>query len=62
MGQTSNLPEGDIDEAAEAAALEQAVGEGRADRRGVPHAEMKAWLLKIAQGDLNAEPPKPREL
>ena len=47
---------------AEAEALEAAVAEARAERRGVPHDDMRAWLLKIAEGDFDIEPPAARPL
>ena len=50
------------DESAEAEALEAAVAEARADRRGVAHEDMRAWLLKIAEGDFDTEPPEARPL
>jgi len=50
------------DEAAEAAALAAAVAESREDCRGVPHQEMREWLLKVAEGDFSAPPPVPRIL
>jgi len=50
------------DEAAEAAALAAAVAEARADPRAVPHEEMRAWLRRIAAGELDAPPPEPRHL
>jgi hypothetical protein len=48
------------DDAAEAAALLTAVARSRANARGVPHEEMRAWLLKIAAGEFDAPPPVPR--
>jgi hypothetical protein len=48
------------DDAAEAAALLAAVARSRADARGVPHEEMRAWLLKIVAGKFDATPPVPR--
>jgi hypothetical protein len=48
------------DEAAETAALAVAVAEARADRRAVPHEEMRAWLLEIVDGNFDAPPPEPR--
>lgn len=48
------------DDVAEAAALLAAVARSRTDARGVPHAEMRAWLLKIAEGEFDAPPPVPR--
>jgi len=47
---------------AETAALIKAVAEARADPRGVPHEEMRAWLLQIAAGNFDAPPPKLRIL
>jgi hypothetical protein len=51
------MPDGEIDkeEAAELAAL--AVAEARADTRSIPHSEVRAWLLEIAEGNFNAKPP-----
>ncbi len=50
------------DETAEAVALEAAVAEARVDRRGVPHDQMRAWLLQVADGHFGAEPPEARDL
>ncbi|MFA6020989.1 MAG: hypothetical protein WC722_12065 [Rhodospirillales bacterium] len=47
---------------AETKALAEAVASARADQRGVPHAEMRDWLLKVASGDFKAEPPKAKPL
>lgn len=49
------------DENAEAEALKRAIAEARADGRFVPHEEMRAWLLRIAAGDMGAPPPEPRD-
>jgi hypothetical protein len=57
-----HLPDIEDDEAAELAALAKAVEEARADPRGIPHAEMRAWLLEIAAGNFDAPPPEPRLL
>lgn len=46
----------------ERAALTAAVAAARADRRGVSHAEMRAWLLEIAAGNFDAKPPELRTL
>jgi hypothetical protein len=55
------VPLSDFDEeAAEREALAAAVAEARANPLGIPHEDMRAWLLKIADGDFTAEPPKPR--
>jgi len=50
------------DDAAEAEALSAAIAKARADKREVPHEEMRAWLLKISEGDFDAPPPIPRLL
>ena len=50
------------DEEADAAAMSAAIEVARADRRGMSHAEMREWLLKVAAGDLAVEPPTPRTL
>lgn len=58
---TSPLPDYD-EEAAELAALTAAVNKSRANELGVPHAEMRDWLLEIATGNFDAEPPVARKL
>jgi hypothetical protein len=58
---TQRLTELD-DEEAEAATLRAAVEAARADPPGVPHTEIREWLLKIAAADFLAEPPIPRQL
>jgi len=50
----------DEEEAAELAALAAAVAEARADTRSIPHSEVRAWLLEIAEGNFNAKPPVAR--
>ena len=55
--QTATLAD---DETAEAAALADAVTRARMDKRSVSHAEMRAWLLRIANGEPTAPPPTPR--
>jgi len=53
-----SLPDIDDDEA-EAAALAAAVKASLADPRpSVPHELVREWLLKLAAGDLTAEPPQ----
>ncbi|MDR3516444.1 MAG: CopG family transcriptional regulator [Azospirillaceae bacterium] len=53
----------DLDDAeAETAALAAAVEKSRADRRAVPHEEMRAWLLEIVAGNFDAPPPESRLL
>ncbi len=42
---------------AERALLEAAVAKARADRRYVPHDEMRGWLLELANGNFSAPPP-----
>ena len=60
MTEPARTPSVGDDEAAELVALTAAVDAARADRRGVPHAEMRAWLLEIAAGNFDAPPPEPR--
>ncbi|CAA6604630.1 conserved hypothetical protein [Rhodospirillaceae bacterium LM-1] len=44
----------DVNEAeAKTKALAAAVSAARADQRGVPHAKMRDWLLKVASGDVS---------
>jgi hypothetical protein len=50
------------DAEADARALRAAIAASRADPRGVPHEEMREWLLKIAAGEFDAKPPTPRHL
>jgi len=57
----SPLPEYD-EESAELAAMTEAVDKSRANKLGVPHAEMRAWLLEIAAGNFDAKPPVSRKL
>ena len=45
---------------AEAQALAAAVAESDADPRTVPHEEVRAWLLRLAEGEFDAPPPEPR--
>jgi Fe-S-cluster formation regulator IscX/YfhJ len=45
------------DAEAERQLLEAAVAEARADPRYVPHEDMRAWLLKLSQGEFDAPPP-----
>jgi hypothetical protein len=48
--------------AAELAALAASVNKSRANALGVPHAEMRQWLLEIAAGNFDAKPPVSRQL
>lgn len=50
------------DEAAELAALETAVAKAQADPRRIPHEEVRAWLLRLAEGDFDALRPTARLL
>lgn len=50
------------DDAAELAALEAAVAKARADPRRTPHEEVRAWLLRLAEGDFDAPRPPARLL
>lgn len=54
-------PEPVEDDEAERRALEAAVAEARADPRSAPHAEVRAWLLRLAAGEFDAPPPVPQE-
>jgi hypothetical protein len=42
---------------AERALIEAAVAKARADRHYVPHEEMRAWLLELANGNFSASAP-----
>jgi len=53
------LPLPDIDAEAEVADLAAAVAEARSDDRSIPHAEVRTWLLEIAEAVVTA-PPIPR--
>ncbi len=44
----------------EARALAAAIAESDADPRTVPHEAVRAWLLRLAEGEFNAPPPEPR--
>ena len=50
----------DDEAAAEAEALAAAIAASDADPRTVPHEEVRAWLLRIANGEFDAPPPEPR--
>ena len=52
----------DDDEAAELAALEAAIAKAQADPRRIPHEEVRAWLLRLAEGDFDAPRPIARLL
>jgi DNA-binding IclR family transcriptional regulator len=56
-----NLSDLDV-ETADLAALRAAVDQARAKKRGVSHEEMRKWLLEIAAGNFDAEPPAARDL
>jgi hypothetical protein len=43
-----------------ARALAAAIAESDADPRTVAHEEVRAWLLRLAQGEFDTPPPKPR--
>ena len=58
---TTPAPLIEDDEAeAEARALAAAIAASDADPRTVPHEKARAWLLRLAQGEFDAPPPKPR--
>ncbi|WP_306703382.1 hypothetical protein [Azospirillum isscasi] len=46
------------EETAEADASPAPVTESRADRHGVPHERMRVWLLRVADGRFDGEPPE----
>jgi len=48
------------EDAAEAQALAAAIAASDADPRTAPHEEVRAWLLRIANGEFDAPPPEPR--
>jgi hypothetical protein len=51
----------DADEAeAEARALAVAIAESDKDPRTAPHEEVRAWLLRLAEGEFDAPTPEPR--
>jgi len=49
----------DDEDAAETQALAAAVAVAEADPRRVPHEEVRAWLMRLAQGEFDAPPPLP---
>jgi hypothetical protein len=60
-GMTTPAPLIEDDEAeAEARALAAAIAESDADPRTVPHEKARTWLLRLAHGEFDAPPPKPR--
>lgn len=50
------------DDVAEGEALAAAIAKARADSHSVTHDDMRAWLMKVAAGDLDAPPPVARPL
>ncbi len=48
------------DDEAEARALAVSIAESDADPRTAPHKEVRAWLLRLAQGEFDAQAPEPR--
>jgi len=52
----------DDEDVAETALLAAAVAGARASELKVPHEDMRAWLLKLADGDFSSTPPEPRKL
>lgn len=45
---------------AEEKALALAVAEARSETRVISHEAMRAWLLRLAAGEFDAEPPEAR--
>jgi hypothetical protein len=56
---TTPVPTLDDDEA-ESRALATAIAESDADPRTVPHEAVRAWLLRLAEGEFDAPHPEPR--
>ncbi|MDZ5647780.1 MULTISPECIES: hypothetical protein [Nitrospirillum] len=56
------FPDGEDEAAAELAALTAAIEKARANKRGVPHEEMRVWLRALAEGRFDAPPPAARDL
>jgi hypothetical protein len=48
------------DDEAETRARAAALAASDSDPRTAPHAEVRAWLLRLADGDFDAPPPEPR--
>ena len=48
------------DDEAEARALAASIAESDANPRTASHKEVRAWLLRLAQGEFDAPPPEPR--
>lgn len=59
MTQPAPLIEDDQTKAA-ARTLAAAIAESDADPRVAPHDEVRAWLLRLAEGEFDAPPPTPR--
>jgi hypothetical protein len=57
---TTPVPLIEDDEAAAEARALAAIAESDADPRTVPHEEVRAWLLRLAEGEFDAPPPVPR--
>ena len=49
----------DDEDASEAQALAAAIAESDADPRTAPHEDVRAWLLRLANGEFDAPPPEP---
>ncbi|MDE1147603.1 MAG: hypothetical protein PW843_13455 [Azospirillaceae bacterium] len=62
MSKTLPTPGLEDEAAAELVALTAAVEKARQNKRGVPHSEMREWLLELAEGRFDAPPPKARNL
>jgi len=48
----------DDEDAAEAQALAAAIAVAEADPRRVPHEDVRAWLMRLAEGEFDAPPPR----
>ena len=62
MNSAVSKPVDDDEDAVELAALTEAVAKARANRRGVPHDQMRAWLLEMADGKFDTPAPAVRDL
>jgi hypothetical protein len=48
------------DDAGDDEALARAIEASDADPRVAPHAEVRAWLMRLSEGEFGAPPPEPR--
>lgn len=60
MPRSTLLQDDETEAEAEARVLAAAVAVAEADPRSVPHKKVRAWLLRLAQGEFDTLPPEPR--